>query len=361
MPFSFHLRLSSLSSYNSNVRRREFILSTAGALLAGAGRLSADHHVLSADPLVVASDLSSLQGRYTAVEDFYVRNHFGAPSAAVSPVLSLEGELEDPQQLQLKDLDLLSQTEQGAVLECAGDPVTTTSLVSDGVWRGWSLGDIISKARPKPSGTYLHLFGRDGFSRSVPTDRAMHAGLLVTTLNGRALTRNHGAPWRALFPGWYGMDSVKWLERIVLAPGPLPPVANTYLEMRRDARGNLRSQPLPPIQAKSVITEPASGAVLRRGSVRVRGLSWSGCGRISTVQLSADGGANWQTASLDDDVNRYDWVRWSVNITLNKAGAVELMSKATDSSGNSQPVEREAQRLDPYGYNVCDRIRCVVV
>src|SRR5215472_13454181 len=183
------------------MRRREFILSTAGALLAEAGKLRADHHVLSADPLVVASDLTTLQGRYTTVEDFYVRNHFGAPVAPTSSVLSLEGELEQPQQFQSKDLESLSQTELGVVLECAGDPVTTTSLVSDGVWRGWSLGDIISKAHPKPSGTHLHLFGRDGFSRSVPKDRAMETGLLVTTLNGRPLTRNHGAPWRALFPG----------------------------------------------------------------------------------------------------------------------------------------------------------------
>jgi DMSO/TMAO reductase YedYZ molybdopterin-dependent catalytic subunit len=342
------------------MRRRQFILSTASALLAGASKLHADHHVLSADPLVVASDLSSLQGRYTAVEDFYVRNHFDAPDALASSVLSLEGELERPRQFQSKDLETLRQTEVGAVLECAGDPETTVSLVSDGVWRGWFLGDIISAAGPKRSATYLHLFGRDGFSRNVPRDRA-DEGLLVTTLNGRPLTRNHGAPWRALFPGWYGMDSVKWLERIVLASSPLPPVANAYLEVRKDAGGNLQSQPLPQIQVKSVMTEPASGAVLRRGEVRVRGLAWSGCGKVLTVKLSIDGGASWQAASLADEGNRYDWVRWSVTPVLSKAGVVELMCRAADSAGNSQPAEREPRRADRYAYNVCQRIRCVVV
>lgn len=343
------------------MRRRDFILSTAGALLAGAGKLRADHHVLSADPLVVASDLTSLRGRYTAVEDFYVRNHFAAPQAPAAAVLSVEGEVEQPQQLHVKDLESLPQTQVGAVLECAGDPVTTASLVSDGVWRGWSLGDIVTKASPKSAGTYLHLFGRDGFSRSVPKDRAMDAGLLVTSLNGRPLTGNHGAPWRAVFPGWYGMDSVKWLERIVLAPNPLPPVGNTYLEMRSDAAGNLRSQPLPPIQVKSVITEPASGAVLRRGKVQVSGLAWSGCGKVSRVEVSADGAASWQAASVDAGGNRYDWARWSVSLALNNTGVVELMSKATDTAGNSQPLQRQSQRVDRYAYNVCDRIRCVVV
>lgn len=343
------------------MRRREFILSTASALLASAGRLRADHHVLSADPLVVASDLASLQGRYTPVEDFYVRNHFEAPDASASVVLSLEGEIERPQQVRLNDLTSLPQREVGAVLECAGDPVTTASLVSDGVWRGWSLGDIISKAGPKPTAAYLHLFGRDGFSRSVPKDRAMDAGLLVTALNGRPLTRNHGAPWRALFPGWYGMDSVKWLERVVLASSPLPPVDNTYLEMRTDASGNLQRQLLPAIQVKSVITEPLSGAVVRRGKTMVRGLAWSGCGRISKVQLSADRAMSWQLASLDGAGNRYDWVRWSVTVGLNTAGVVELIAKATDSAGNEQPLQREPERVDRYAYNVCDRIRCVVV
>jgi DMSO/TMAO reductase YedYZ molybdopterin-dependent catalytic subunit len=316
--------------------------------------------VLSADPLVVASDLISLQGRYTTVEDFYVRNHFSAPQPA-SAVLSLEGEFERPQQLGLHDLQSLLQREVGAVLECAGNSVSAVSLVSDGVWQGWSWGDIISKARPKPAGTYFHLFGRDGLSRSVPKDRAMDAGLLVTTLNGRPLTRHHGAPWRALFPGWYGMDSVKWLERIVLAPEPLPPLGNTYLEMRKDAVGNLQSQALPPIQVKSVITEPVSGAVVRRGQVQVSGLAWSGSARVSTVQLTADGAASWQAASLDARGSRFDWARWTVTLALNNAGVGELMSRATDSAGNSQPVEREPQRVDRYAYNVCDRIRCVVV
>jgi DMSO/TMAO reductase YedYZ molybdopterin-dependent catalytic subunit len=343
------------------MRRREFILSTAGALLAGAGRLRADHHVLSADPLVVASDLTSLQGRYTPIDDFYVRNHFDAPDAATAAALSIEGEVERPQRVQMKDLETAAQTEVGAVLECAGDPVTTASLVSDGVWRGWSLSDLVSKAGPKHTGTYVHLFGRDGFSRSVPADRVLETALLATSLNGRPLTRNHGAPWRALFPGWYGMDSVKWLERIVLSPSPLPPVGNTYLQMRTDAAGNLQRQSLPAIQVKSVITEPLSGAVVHRGRIQVRGLAWSGCGKISAVQLSTDGATSWQAASLDIGANRYDWLMWSVSLTLSRSGVVELISKATDSAGNAQPLDREPQRVDRYAYNVCDRVRCVVV
>ena len=342
------------------MQRREFVLSTAAAFLASASQLRADHHVLSPDPLVVAFDLASLQDRYTPIEDFYVRNHFESPTLPASPVITIDGEVDRPQQLRLRDLDPQAQTNVGAVLECAGDPVTAASLVSNGVWRGWPLGDIISRAGAKSAGRFVHLFGGDGFSRSVPTDRAMDAGLLVTDLNGRPLTRNHGAPWRALFPGWYGMDSVKWLERIVLGSTPLPPVGMTYLETRKDGAGNLQSQPLPPIQIKSVITRPINGAVLHRGKVEVRGLAWSGCGRVSLVHLSIDGAVSWQEASLEDGGSRYEWVRWSVTLVLNRTGVVELLAQATDSAGNSQPLQRQPQRVDRYAYNVCDRIRCIV-
>jgi hypothetical protein len=67
------------------MQRPEFVLSTAAALLASAGRLRADHHVLSADPLVVAFGLASLQDRYTPVEDFYMSNHFESPSCPYRP------------------------------------------------------------------------------------------------------------------------------------------------------------------------------------------------------------------------------------------------------------------------------------
>jgi DMSO/TMAO reductase YedYZ molybdopterin-dependent catalytic subunit len=347
--------------YNDPMRRRQFVLSVAGAWLASTQGLHADHHVVSADPLVVVFDLGSLQGRYTRVEDFYIRNHYSTPENALPASLRIEGEVEKPQRVSLNQLSALPAQEIGAVLECAGDPVRAISLVSDGVWRGWRLGDVISLAHPRASGTYLHLFGQDGFSRSVPIDRAVSGGWLVTELNGRPLLPDHGAPWRALFPGWYGMDSVKWIERMVVATSRLPPIGNTYLKIKRDALGRLVAQALPPVQVKSVITTPANGAVVRRGKLVARGLAWSGGGKIKSVQLSADGGITWQSAALNESASRYDWALWTSPLDLNRTGVVELVAKATDVAGNAQPEKWPSDRVDLYAYNVCTRIRCVVI
>jgi DMSO/TMAO reductase YedYZ molybdopterin-dependent catalytic subunit len=343
------------------MRRREFILYAVGALGVSSRKIEADHHVVSADPLVVAFDLGSLEGRYTRVEDFYVRNHYEAPAIVGPCSLRIEGEVERPQNLTLGDLRRRSEHKIGALLECAGDPVRAVSLVSDGVWQGWPLRDIVALARPRGSGAYLQCFGRDGFARSLPLNDALNGGLLVTALNGRPLTGNHGAPWRVLFPGWYGMNSVKWVERIVVAQAPLPPIDHTYLELRKGPGGSIEKRPLPRIQVKSIITDPQNDSVLHRGRALVRGLAWSGEGAIAKVEVSADAGASWIPAMLDRSGSHYDWALWRATVELNRAGVVEMVCRAVDEKGHTQPARRDPQRIDLYAYNVYDRVRCVVV
>ncbi|HEX5482373.1 MAG TPA: molybdopterin containing oxidoreductase, partial [Terriglobia bacterium] len=76
---------------------------------------------------------------------------------------------------------------------------------------------------------------------------------------------------------------------------------------------------------------------------------------------SADGGANWQTATVKGAQSRYDWVLWSAALELARPGVIELLSRASDSAGNTQPVTRDPRRADLYAYNVCGRVRCVVI
>ncbi|MDE3178524.1 MAG: hypothetical protein KGM47_02605, partial [Acidobacteriota bacterium] len=69
----------------------------------------------------------------------------------------------------------------------------------------------------------------------------------------------------------------------------------------------------------------------------------------------------WRSAALDAGSSRYDWTRWSAAFEINRRGVIEIVSRAADSAGNVQPRRRDPRRLDYYAYNVCDRIRCVVV
>jgi DMSO/TMAO reductase YedYZ molybdopterin-dependent catalytic subunit len=342
------------------MNRRELIAFWGGAFLLRAMGLRAEHHVVSANPLEVVFDLDSLVGRYTRVEDFYVRNHNETPRVTGEPLLRIEGEVANPCRITPGDLAQTEKTRLGAVLECAGNPVATNGLVSNGIWEGWPLAEVLRLAGPTQAAGFLHLFGRDGYVRSVPIDRAQHAAMLVTDLDGRPLPPNHGAPWRAFFPGWYGMDSVKWLERILVSLSPLPNKGNEYLEVRSTNSGDLTRQPLPRIEVKSVITSPAGQAVVRRGNVQLRGLAWSGEGGISKVEVSNDGGAHWREATLSPG-DRYEWAMWQTTVELSQPGAAEIVCRATDSEGHTQPKQRDADRLDGYGNNWYHRVHVVVV
>jgi hypothetical protein len=66
------------------------------------------------------------------------------------------------------------------------------------------------------------------------------------------------------------------------------------------------------------------------------GRSWSGHAPIRRVEVSTDGGARWRRARLHGPNLRNGWVRWELDWTL-RPGRHELLARATDRGGNTQP------------------------
>jgi DMSO/TMAO reductase YedYZ molybdopterin-dependent catalytic subunit len=334
-----------------------------GGTLVTSRLLRADSSVVSQNPLISEYGLESIQGRYTPASEFYVRNHFAVPALTGQPQLRITGEVEKVQTLTPQALARLPQRRLGAVLECSGDSVGPYQLASNAVWEGWALSDVLALAQPKSSAAFLHLYGHDGFLRSIPLARAKSDAMLVTHMNHQPLPANHGGPWRAFFPGWYGMDSVKWLERIEASSSAIQPAPNDYWAVERTLGGKIRRVPLPGIQLKSVFIYPALGAVLRRGKVDLRGLAWSGGSAIAAVEVSADGGKVWRLAEFEpgQDVSKYEWRFWRARIELSLTGIVELACKAIGAKGNEQPASRPPNRIDGYANNVIEKIRIMVI
>ena len=137
---------------------------------------------VAADPLIIETDLALLKGRYTAPEDFYVRNHYELTRSPERPALQVDGAVARRVLLTPADLSGLKRMEAGAVLECAGNPVSRSGLVSNGRWRGYSLKDVLALARPSAAARFLHLFGRDGYARCVPLTRVDADAMLATEL-----------------------------------------------------------------------------------------------------------------------------------------------------------------------------------
>ena len=100
---------------------------------------------------------------------------------------------------------------------------------------------------------------------------------------------------------------------------------------------------------------------VRGGSVEVRGLAWSGDGNISKVEYSSVGGTIWHDADLSPGKSHDEWVLWRGPLELSHLGPADLVCRATDTQGHTQPERRDTERLDGYGQNWYHRVQVVVV
>ena len=103
------------------------------------------------------------------------------------------------------------------------------------------------------------------------------------------------------------------------------------------------------MDVKSVITSPAYLQQLHeKGWWPIRGLAWSGRGRVTKVEVSTDAGRTWPLAVLQGNnlplaPVRFEYMwKWNGNPTL-------LMSRATDETGAFQPTRAEFTKLRGIG------------
>ena len=94
-------------------------------------------------------------------------------------------------------------------------------------------------------------------------------------------------------------------------------------------------------EVKSVVTTPSGGQVLLdRGYYNITGLAWSGRGKVSQVDVSVDGGANWRTARLETPVLSKCLTRFNIDWVWDGKPAL-IQSRAIDETGYVQPTYRQ--------------------
>jgi DMSO/TMAO reductase YedYZ molybdopterin-dependent catalytic subunit len=351
--------------------RREFVL------LPGAGSLLGQAPA-SSEPQSLSFPLEGISGAITPPELFFVRDHFSEPELSLGAwKLRIEGRVARPLELTLADLIESPSRKLEAVLECAGN-AAGGSAASNADWEGVPLAHLLHAAGAGAEAANVMLEGADSgrlmpdspnlpYCQIVPLEKCLRPESMVAfKLNGRFLARKNGFPARALFPGWYAMDSVKWLQRmIVLNPEDEPrgfqqsgmnKVYNRILEV---SPGNRKITRLTEIQVKSAIAWPANDMRLPAARHVIRGFAWTGAGLVRGVEISADGGNTWAPAKLESRAQAFRWVRWNYawNAT---AGDHVLMSRAMDDAGRRQPIKRDPLRKDGYELSFCAPVRCVV-
>jgi DMSO/TMAO reductase YedYZ molybdopterin-dependent catalytic subunit len=350
--------------------RREWMM------LASVGLTSASS-LHASEPMNLSYPLRTVDGVLTAPNLLFVRDHFSEPDVSLDTwELQIDGQVQRPYKLGFADLVELPGKKVETVLECAGN-AAGGSAVSNGFWEGVPISSLLDAAQPAPNAAFVLLEGADSgklvqdgpalpYAQLVPLAKCREAlSLVAFKYNDLTLPKRNGFPARALFPGWYGMDSVKWLRRItVLSADDRETVFHksgmTRLYNRVTAtNGALHAARLNSIQVKSVLAWPADGMKLPAGRHVIWGFAWSGTGAVRHLSISLDGGKSWNPAKLGVQSETSSWARWNYGWEA-RPGDYILMSRASDATGKKQPVARDPARKDAYELNWCAPVRCSV-
>lgn len=325
------------------------------------------------EPLNLETPFGSFDAFITPTEHFFVRCHSTIPEIDVQKWrLKIEGEVEKPLKVSLRDVLKMKSVTIPVTLECAGNgrAFLTPQIsgaqwergaVSNAEWTGVRLNDVLRKAGLKSAARELIFEGADKgeikesprpsgkihYARSMPVAKAMDDALLAFKMNGEDLTPEHGFPVRLIVPGWYGMASVKWVTRIVASAeafnGYYQTIDYAYWER---GRGAPTLVPITEMQVKAQIALPGFADAVRAGQTyHVTGAAWTTEADITKVEISTDGGKRWHNARLIGKQVRNAWRRWEFRWRVPaKPGKATLTVRATDSEGRTQPVERDKDR-----------------
>ncbi len=310
-------------------------------------------------------------GLVTANIDFFIRNHFATPKISTDKwSLEIGGVVSRPMKLSYSDLLLISSARKSSTLECAGNR-SGGGGVGTAAWSGVPLADLLKQAGLQPGATTVVFHGADSgdveglpagthYARGIPLEKALDpATLLAYEMNGEPLPADHGFPLRALVPGWYGMDSVKWLTRVEILDKPFTGYFQQEEYMSVAANGERR--PVTRMLVNSKILRPSAGEEIRAKTFKVEGAAWAGERKIAKVEVRDNPGGTWQTASLGTTPVVMVWTPWSYDWHVPGTGHYVLEVRATDEDGNTQPDVRDPKRKDDYELNTPAHISVVGV
>lgn len=300
--------------------------------------------------------LEELAGIITPSGLHFERHHNGVPhfDPALHRLL-VHGLVERALSFSVGDLLRYPQHVQQLFIECGGNSAAAWNaepaqkslgalhgLVSCSEWVGVPLRLLLEEAGLQPGAKWLIAEGADAAALevSLPLSKALDDCFIALFQNGERLRPEQGYPLRLMVPGWTGVLHVKWLRRLQVSSEPAMSRNETakYTELMPDGRAR---QFAFVNEVKSVITAPSHGQQLDApGWLEVRGIAWSGRGRVARVEVSTDGGLHWQQAALHGPVQSKCFTRFRMPWQW-RGAATTIMSRATDETGQVQP-ERKA-------------------
>lgn len=309
----------------------------------------------------------------TPVRDFYVRSHGAVPRPDPETWrLKISGEGVADAEYTLADLRGRFRCRRiVAALQCAGNRRAELSAVrpaagvqwgagaiGNAEWAGAPLADVLAASGVEDrDGLHVsfachdeieHEGCRTRYGVSISIVKALSPDVLLAyAMNGADLTAEHGYPLRLVVPGYAGVRSAKWLDRIVVGarPSDNPMQQRDYKlfppGVSKDTADWSRGTVIEELPLNAAICAPAAGTVLFPGEVEVSGYAVASGRGVARVEVSADNGGTWSEAELETRSGEpWSWVLWRARVHLER-GRREIAVRAWDTAGQTQPARAE--------------------
>lgn len=320
--------------------------------------------VLEHRPLVVETRPEALRGGDpTPVDSVFVRNNLDVPEAGMQGWEVEVAGTTRPARVGLDEIfTSLPRHSVRMVLQCAGNGRRHLGGGVPGVqwerggmacveWSGVRLADLVSAyGGPTADAAYVTVLGRDAdpddprrVERSVPLRAGLADGLLADRMNGLPVPEVHGGPIRFVLPGFYAVNSVKWVRRVAL----------TALETDADIqRSRYRLVPPgedpgrqhPPVwrmrPVSHILEVRADG-----GDVTVSGVAFSGGEAVEAVELTTDR-VTWSPARLEPQPDRFAWCRFRGTLPPGTTWVASRCRTASAAQPRNTLANREGYAVD---------------
>jgi DMSO/TMAO reductase YedYZ molybdopterin-dependent catalytic subunit len=342
--------------------------------------------LLTDRPVQLETPRNYFRTAFTPNEAFYVRWHLPEIPNSVDLAewrLKVEGNVAKPLSLSLRELtERFAPVSVAAVNQCSGNSRSRlqprvpggqwgNGAMGNALWTGARLKDLLRAAEVKAGSVQVQFqglesgpgpkgLGSNAFLKSLDlSDPALEESVVAYAMNGEPLPMLNGFPVRLVVPGYfatYWMKCLTWI-RVLESPDenfwmktgyrvPDTPRGNTTPEEVK--AGSVKTVPITRMPVRSFLISPDENTKIPSGlSVKLRGIAFSGYGRVSKVEISDDGMKNWKAAQLGEDHGPYSFRTWEAAWSPKAPGRHIVAVRASDEKGN---VQADEPVWNPGGY-----------
>jgi DMSO/TMAO reductase YedYZ molybdopterin-dependent catalytic subunit len=332
--------------------------------------------LLTDRPVQLETPRHYFSSAFTPNEAFYVRWHLDRIPNGIDLKtwrLRVEGNVTSQLSLSLVELMKTFRAETvAAVNQCSGNSRSRlqprvpggqwgNGAMGNALWTGPRLRDVLSAAGVKSGSVQVQFQGLDlgagpegmgsrQFLKSLDLENpVIDECILAHTMNGEPLPMLNGFPVRLVVPGFFATYWLKSLSAIRVLEKPddnfwmktayrIPDTPRGNTTPQEMSAGTVKMIPIHRMPVRSFLISPDGATKIPAGmTVTLRGIAFSGYGRVNRVEISSDNLQTWQAVKLGEDHGPYSFRTWEVAWKLGSTGRYTIAVKATDEKGNTQP------------------------